>query len=80
MQIGIVGLGRMGMNMAKRLLRGEHQVVAYNQQKHATKEEEEEEPEPCQVCISMHVTRRVDYDQETDAGYNVDDKYSDRIH
>ncbi|MFW6180468.1 MAG: phosphogluconate dehydrogenase (NAD(+)-dependent, decarboxylating) [Spirochaetota bacterium] len=30
MQIGMVGLGRMGMNMARRLLRGGHQVVAYN--------------------------------------------------
>jgi 6-phosphogluconate dehydrogenase len=30
MQIGMVGLGRMGMNMARRLLRGGHEVVAYN--------------------------------------------------
>ena len=30
MQIGMVGLGRMGMNMAKRLSRGGHQVAAYN--------------------------------------------------
>jgi len=30
MQIGIVGLGRMGMNMAKRLIRGRHRVVAFN--------------------------------------------------
>jgi len=30
MQIGIIGLGRMGMNMARRLLGGGHQVVAYN--------------------------------------------------
>jgi 6-phosphogluconate dehydrogenase len=30
MQIGMVGLGRMGMNMAIRLLRGGHKVVAYN--------------------------------------------------
>jgi 6-phosphogluconate dehydrogenase len=30
MKISIIGLGRMGMNMAKRLLRGEHEVVAYN--------------------------------------------------
>ena len=28
MQIGMVGLGRMGANMARRLMRGEHQVVA----------------------------------------------------
>ena len=30
MQIGMVGLGRMGMNMATRLLRGGHEIVAYN--------------------------------------------------
>ena len=30
MQIGIAGLGRMGMNMAIRLLRGGHEVVAFN--------------------------------------------------
>jgi 6-phosphogluconate dehydrogenase len=30
MQIGMIGLGRMGMNMAVRLLRGRHKVVAYN--------------------------------------------------
>src|SRR3989442_547091 len=29
MQIGMVGLGRMGGNMARRLLRGGHEVVAY---------------------------------------------------
>ena len=29
MQIGMVGLGRMGGNMARRLLRGGHQVVAF---------------------------------------------------
>ncbi|MCD6185682.1 MAG: decarboxylating 6-phosphogluconate dehydrogenase [Deltaproteobacteria bacterium] len=30
MQIAMIGLGRMGINMAKRLLRGGHEVVAYN--------------------------------------------------
>jgi len=30
MQIGMIGLGRMGMNMAKRLLQGGHEVVAFN--------------------------------------------------
>jgi 6-phosphogluconate dehydrogenase len=30
MQLMIAGLGRMGMNMARRLLRGGHQVVAWN--------------------------------------------------
>ena len=30
MQIGMIGLGRMGMNMTRRLLKGRHAVVAYN--------------------------------------------------
>ena len=30
MQIGIVGLGRMGMNMALRLIQGGHDVCCYN--------------------------------------------------
>ncbi len=38
MQIGMVGLGRMGMNMAKRLLRGRHKVVAYNRSPRKTRE------------------------------------------
>ena len=30
MELAVIGLGRMGMNMAKRLLKGHHRVVAYN--------------------------------------------------
>jgi len=30
MKLGMVGLGRMGMNMARRLIRGGHRVVAFN--------------------------------------------------
>lgn len=30
MEIGMVGLGRMGLNMARRLLRGKHDVAGYN--------------------------------------------------
>src|SRR4051812_20290117 len=30
MQLGMIGLGRMGANMARRLMRGGHQVVAYD--------------------------------------------------
>ena len=30
MQLGVIGLGRMGMNMARRLISGKHEVVAYN--------------------------------------------------
>ncbi len=37
MQIGMIGLGRMGGNMAERLARGGHQVVAYDQDPDTTK-------------------------------------------
>src|SRR5580704_14822157 len=30
MQIGLVGLGRMGMNMGRRWLQGGHEVIAFN--------------------------------------------------
>jgi 6-phosphogluconate dehydrogenase len=33
MQIGMVGLGKMGLNMVRRLRRGGHDVVAFNQDK-----------------------------------------------
>ncbi len=38
MQIAIIGLGRMGMNMARRLLKKEHEVIAYNRTSAKTKE------------------------------------------
>src|SRR4030042_444359 len=38
MQIGMIGLGRMGMNMARRLLRGKHQLIAYNRTPDRVKE------------------------------------------
>ncbi|MFW6174854.1 MAG: phosphogluconate dehydrogenase (NAD(+)-dependent, decarboxylating) [Chloroflexota bacterium] len=42
MQIGMIGLGRMGGNMAKRLLRAGHQVVAYDRNEAAAREVMEE--------------------------------------
>ncbi|MDX6595540.1 MAG: binding domain of 6-phosphogluconate dehydrogenase, partial [Solirubrobacterales bacterium] len=30
MELGIVGLGRMGANMARRLMRDGHRIVAYD--------------------------------------------------
>jgi 6-phosphogluconate dehydrogenase len=36
MKLAMVGLGRMGMNMARRLLRGSHEVVAYNRSRQKT--------------------------------------------
>ncbi|MBF0515461.1 MAG: NADP-dependent phosphogluconate dehydrogenase, partial [Desulfovibrionaceae bacterium] len=38
MEIGMIGLGRMGMNMARRLLAGEHAVSAYNRTPEKTRE------------------------------------------
>ncbi len=38
MRIAMVGLGKMGMNMAKRLLQGGHEVVAYNRSPEKTEE------------------------------------------
>ena len=38
MQIGFIGLGRMGGNMVRRLLQGGHQIVAYNRSPGPTKE------------------------------------------
>jgi 6-phosphogluconate dehydrogenase len=38
MQIGMIGLGRMGMNMTRRLIRGRHKVVAYNRTPERVKE------------------------------------------
>jgi 6-phosphogluconate dehydrogenase len=42
MHIGMVGLGRMGMNMALRLVRDGHTVTAYNRSPAKTREAEEE--------------------------------------
>lgn len=38
MQIGMIGLGKMGMNMARRLVKGNHKVVAYNRSPEKVKE------------------------------------------
>ena len=42
MRIGMIGLGRMGMNMVRRLLQGGHEVVAYNRSPEKTREIEKE--------------------------------------
>src|SRR3954463_2305935 len=38
MRIGFIGLGRMGANMVRRLLRDGHEIVAYNRTAEKTKE------------------------------------------
>ena len=42
MKIGIIGLGRMGMNIARRLLAHNHEVVAYNRTSEKTKKIQQE--------------------------------------
>jgi 6-phosphogluconate dehydrogenase len=42
MQIGIIGLGRMGMNMARRLIKGNHEVIVYNRTQEKVKIVEKE--------------------------------------
>ena len=46
MKIGFIGLGRMGSNMVRRLLRDGHQVVAYNRTAEKTREIAGEGAEP----------------------------------
>jgi 6-phosphogluconate dehydrogenase len=38
MKIAMIGLGRMGMNMVRRLLQGGHEVIAYNRTRDKTEE------------------------------------------
>ena len=46
MRIGMIGLGRMGMNMARRLLQGNHEVVAFNRTPDKTEQLAKEGGEP----------------------------------
>ncbi len=46
MQLGMVGLGRMGANMTLRLLRGGHEVVAYDRSNEAVSALEKESAVP----------------------------------
>src|SRR5580700_7801506 len=38
MQLGMIGLGRMGANMVRRLIRGGHQCVVYDRSQQTVKE------------------------------------------
>jgi len=42
MQLGLIGLGRMGANIARRLMRGKHEVVVYNRSLDKVKELQDE--------------------------------------
>ena len=37
MEIGLIGLGKMGANMAERLLRGGHSVIGYDRDEQAVR-------------------------------------------
>ncbi len=53
MKIGMVGLGRMGMNMSRRLLRGGHQVAAWNRSLDKTEELGREGGEVCHSLAEL---------------------------
>ena len=53
MQIGMCGLGRMGYNMTLRLLRGRHQVVAYNRSFEKTEEAAREGATPARTLAEV---------------------------
>ena len=38
MQMAMIGLGKMGMNMARRLMQGNHEVIAYDLSQAAVEE------------------------------------------
>ncbi|MEE9220238.1 MAG: NAD(P)-binding domain-containing protein, partial [candidate division NC10 bacterium] len=42
MQLGMIGLGRMGANMVRRLMRGGHECVVYDRSPEAIKEQAKE--------------------------------------
>ncbi|MDP8218645.1 MAG: decarboxylating 6-phosphogluconate dehydrogenase [Candidatus Theseobacter exili] len=42
MQLGMIGLGRMGMNMVRRLLQGGHEIIVFNRTPEKVKEIEKE--------------------------------------
>jgi 6-phosphogluconate dehydrogenase len=53
MQIGLVGLGRMGMNMGRRWLQGHHEVVAYNRTYAKTEELAKEGAKPAKTLQDL---------------------------
>ncbi|HVP28106.1 MAG TPA: decarboxylating 6-phosphogluconate dehydrogenase [Myxococcota bacterium] len=58
MQLGILGLGRMGANMARRLLRARHQVVVWNRD--ATKAKDLEKEGAVAASSVEDLVRRLD--------------------
>ena len=59
MEIGMIGLGRMGGNMARRLLAGGHRVAAYDPQPEAVQAVGQQgawAPPPWPPCVSSSGT------------------------
>ena len=58
MQLGMIGLGRMGGNMTLRLMRGRHEVVAYDRNPESVSAAEKEGAEPAALPgRARHETR-----------------------
>src|SRR5262249_17655458 len=53
MNLGMVGLGRMGSNMAQRLVRGGHRVVGYDPSQQARAQAAGVGIEPCESLTKM---------------------------
>ena len=53
MQLGMVGLGRMGANMVRRLLRGGHQCVVFDRSPKAVQELAAEHATPCSTMRDL---------------------------
>ena len=60
MELGIIGLGRMGGNMARRLARGGHRVVAYNRSPEKARELAAEEPNAVAVTTLEEMAQELD--------------------
>jgi 6-phosphogluconate dehydrogenase len=52
MQLGMVGLGRMGANMVRRLLKGGHRCVVYDRAPQAVGELVQEKAEGSSSCAT----------------------------
>ncbi|MGH7624016.1 MAG: NAD(P)-binding domain-containing protein, partial [Gemmatimonadaceae bacterium] len=63
MQLGMIGLGRMGGNMTRRLMRAKHEVVAYDRSPDAVRELAGEGATPAgslaEVCAKLTAPRVV---------------------
>jgi 6-phosphogluconate dehydrogenase len=53
MQLGMIGLGRMGANMAQRLMRGGHQLVVFDPKPEARKSLEENGAQPAETLAAL---------------------------